>query len=160
MLEGVLTTAVFTFRILLAAVFGILIGLGREKRRKGAGSRTFALIALGATLFTILSVHGFTGGDEYVRRDPARISSNIVTGIGFLGAGVIWRERDNMVHGLTTAAGIWVSAAIGTALGVGYYSIAFATFVAVLVIMSLGHPFEDYPSRKRRGKKKKRTKKA
>jgi putative Mg2+ transporter-C (MgtC) family protein len=101
----------------IAVLFGLLIGVERELRHKAAGMGTNVLIAVGACIFTILSI----------RVDPAspsRIAANILTGIGFIGAGLILKEGDGNIHGLTTAAGIWMTAAIGMALGFGFYILA------------------------------------
>jgi putative Mg2+ transporter-C (MgtC) family protein len=119
-------------RLLLAAVLGAGIGFQRERAGKPAGLRTHVLICLGSALFTVVSVLGFTGSV-----DPSRIAAGVVTGIGFIGAGVIFRGmRGDKVMGITTAASIWVTAAIGIAAGVGLYIIAVATAViTVLVLM-------------------------
>jgi putative Mg2+ transporter-C (MgtC) family protein len=119
-------------RLLLAAVLGGAIGFQRERAGKPAGLRTHVLICLGSALFTVVSVLGFTGNV-----DPSRIAAGVVTGIGFIGAGVIFRGmRGDKVMGITTAASIWVTAAIGIAAGVGLYIIAVATaLVTVLVLM-------------------------
>ena len=102
-----------------AFVLAAIIGIEREVRHKSAGARTHILVGLGSALFTLVSVYGFAGmvEDETVR-DPGRIAAQIVTGIGFLGAGVIF-VRQNVVSGLTTAASIWVSASVGMACGAG-----------------------------------------
>ncbi|MFA5078210.1 MAG: MgtC/SapB family protein [Dehalococcoidia bacterium] len=119
-------------RLLLAAALGGAIGFQRERAGKPAGLRTHMLICLGSALFTVVSVLGFTGNV-----DPARIAAGVVTGIGFIGAGVIFRGmRGDKVMGITTAASIWVTAAIGIAAGVGLYIIAVATaLITVLVLM-------------------------
>ena len=119
-------------RLLLAAFLGGIIGFQREKANKPAGLRTHILICLGSALFTVVSVLGFTGNV-----DPSRIAAGVVTGIGFIGAGVIFRGmRGDKVMGITTAASIWVTAAIGIAAGAGLYIIASATaLVTVLVLM-------------------------
>jgi len=113
---------------------GGLIGIEREFRAKEAGFRTHFLVALGAAVFMILSAHGF--GDilfsENTRLDVSRIAAQVVSGIGFIGAGTIIFQR-HAVHGLTTAAGLWVTAAIGMAAGAGLYVIAaFTTFLVLL----------------------------
>jgi putative Mg2+ transporter-C (MgtC) family protein len=122
-------------RLALAAVLGAAIGLEREIRERGAGLRTHLLVSLGSALFTIVSAYGFhafrASGQNV---DPSRIAAQIVTGIGFLGAGAIIRQGLS-VRGLTTAATLWVVAAIGLATGAGYYSAAIVT--TVLVIVSL-----------------------
>jgi putative Mg2+ transporter-C (MgtC) family protein len=125
-------------RLVLAALFGAAIGVERELREREAGLRTHLLVCVGSALFTIVSAYGFreflVNGGAVVRADPARIAAQIVTGIGFLGAGAIIRQG-LAVRGLTTAATLWVVAAIGLAAGAGYYSAAAIT--TVLVILSL-----------------------
>jgi putative Mg2+ transporter-C (MgtC) family protein len=122
-------------RLALAAALGGLIGVERELREREAGLRTHLLVALGSALFTIVSAYGFhaflTSGQSVVRADPTRIAAQIVTGIGFLGAGAIIRQGLS-VRGLTTAATLWVVAAIGLAAGAGYYSAAVITTALVL----------------------------
>ena len=128
-------------RLALAAVFGGAIGLERELRDREAGLRTHMLVSVGAALFTIISAYGFRdflihNGGGIVRADPSRIAAQIVTGIGFLGAGAIIRQGFS-VRGLTTAATLWVVAAIGLASGAGYYS---AALIATLVVLGLLWP--------------------
>jgi putative Mg2+ transporter-C (MgtC) family protein len=125
-------------RLAVAAGLGGLIGFERELRDREAGFRTHILVCLGSALFTIVSAYGFreflTSGDAVVRADPTRIAAQIVTGIGFLGAGAIIRQGLS-VRGLTTAATLWVAAAIGLASGAGYYSGAvIATVVTLLAL--------------------------
>lgn len=120
-------------KLLASLLAGAIIGAEREYRSKNAGFRTIILITLGSTLFTIISSvmgHGY---------DPARIASNVITGIGFLGAGAIFKEGIT-VKGLTTAAVIWVSAAIGMAIGIGEYEFAGLVLFFVMLIM-LGFPY-------------------
>ena len=129
----------FLFRILLASFLGALIGLEREKHGRAAGLRTHLLVSMGAAVFTILSE--LISQDENVANgllsDPARIAAQVVSGIGFLGAGVIIKEGVN-VHGLTTAACMWGVAAIGMAAGGGYYGVAvIATAVALVSLIFL-----------------------
>ena len=125
-------------RLLFACALGGLIGFERELRDREAGIRTHLLVSLGSALFTIVSAYGFheflTGGGAVVRADPSRIAAQIVTGIGFLGAGAIIREGLS-VRGLTTAATLWVVAAIGMACGAGYYWPAAATTVLTLLAL-------------------------
>ena len=137
-----MTPVEFTIRLLLAAGLGAAIGIEREWHRKPAGLRTNMLIAVGSTLFTVMSMHlGAHGGNQ------DRISSNIVTGIGFLGAGAIMRHRES-VTGMTTAATIWVNAAVGVAVGAGEYELAsLATLVTLVVLAALG-PLERYFERR------------
>jgi putative Mg2+ transporter-C (MgtC) family protein len=125
-------------RLSLAAALGGAIGFERELRDREAGLRTHLLVCLGSALFTIVSAYGFreflTSGDQVVRADPTRIAAQIVTGIGFLGAGAIIRQGLS-VRGLTTAATLWVSAAIGIAAGAGYYSGAVLGTIVTLVAL-------------------------
>ncbi len=114
-----------TIRLVLAAVLGGAVGLERELREREAGLRTHLLVSVGAAIFTLVSAYGF-GDFRYgmgLTLDPTRIAAQIVTGIGFLGAGAIIRQGLS-VRGLTTAATLWVVAAIGMATGAGYYSVA------------------------------------
>ena len=133
-----ITFAEELLRIVLAAGLGAAVGLEREVREREAGLRTHMLVAVGSALFTLVSAYGFseffaqTG--PVVPVDPTRIAAQIVTGIGFLGAGAIIRQGMN-VRGLTTAATLWAVAAIGLASGAGYYSGAIATTVVVLVAL-------------------------
>lgn len=123
-------------RLVTAVFLGGAIGLERELKGKEAGLRTNILICVGAALFAHLSTVfvEFTGGPA----DPGRVASNIVTGVGFLGAGVIW-QAEQKVQGLTTAATIWVVAAIGVAAGIGLYVVAVgATFLVLVVLYPLG----------------------
>lgn len=126
----------FLAHIAVAALLGGAIGLERGYRAKEAGFRTHFLVALGAALFMILSAHGFDGAlvTENHRLDVSRIAAQVVSGIGFIGAGTIIFQRQT-VHGLTTAAGLWVTAAIGMAAGAGMYLLA--TFTALLVLIGL-----------------------
>jgi putative Mg2+ transporter-C (MgtC) family protein len=125
-------------RLALAAVLGGLIGVERELREREAGLRTHLLVALGSALFTLSSAYGFhaflASGQAVVRVDPTRIAAQIVTGIGFLGAGAIIRQGLS-VRGLTTAATLWVVAAVGLAAGAGYYSAAVITTGLVLIAL-------------------------
>ena len=125
-------------RLSLAAVLGGAIGFERELRDREAGLRTHLLVCLGSALFTIVSAYGFreflASGDQVIRADPTRIAAQIVTGIGFLGAGAIIRQGLS-VRGLTTAATLWVAAAIGIAAGAGYYAGAVLGTVITLVAL-------------------------
>ncbi len=127
-LETILT------RLLLALVLGGLIGIEREYRDKSAGFRTLILISLGSCLFTLVSILLTNGTTD-------RIASNIVTGIGFIGAGVIFKT-DKGVNGLTTAASVWAVAAIGMACGSGLYTISIVTCLAIIIILFALHPLE------------------
>jgi putative Mg2+ transporter-C (MgtC) family protein len=126
----------FILRIFVAALLGGIIGLEREYRAKEAGFRTHFLVALGSALFMIVSAYGFEGAmltPEH-RWDVSRVASQVVSGIGFIGAGtIIFHKSENVVRGLTTAAGLWVTAAIGLACGGGMYVLSIASTFLVLV---------------------------
>lgn len=118
-------------KVLIACLLCGLIGLEREYRQKSAGFRTHLLVGLGSTMFTLLSMHGFGAAD------PSRVAAQIVSGIGFIGAGAILRQGLS-VRGLTTAATLWLVASIGMSVGVGWYSPALvATLVALLTLILL-----------------------
>lgn len=119
-------------QLVLSALLGAAVGWEREKLHKAAGYRTLSLVAVGVTLFTQLSQYGFTG----TALDGSRIASQVVTGIGFLGAGLIIFHNER-VQNLTTAATVWVVAAIGMAVGVGWYAAAVITAVISLVVLLL-----------------------
>ncbi len=126
-------------RLALAAALGSIIGLEREFREREAGLRTHLLVSLGSALFTIVSAFGFHDvlthdPQVVVRLDPSRIAAQIVSGIGFLGAGAIIRQGLS-IRGLTTAATLWVVAAIGMAAGAGFYSVAIITTVVALIAL-------------------------
>ena len=127
----------FVLRLFVAAMLGGVIGLEREYRAKEAGFRTHFLVALGSGLFMILSQFGFDdvlAHYERVSLDPSRIASQVVTGIGFIGAGTIIFQK-HVVRGLTTAAGLWVTSAIGMTAGAGMYVLSIATTVLVLLCL-------------------------
>lgn len=126
--------------LLLALLCSLVIGFERQFRHKAAGIRTHCLVALGSCTFTLVSGFGFSSvlGTD-VNLDPSRIAAQVVSGIGFLGAGVIFMRR-NVVRGLTTAAGIWVSAAVGMACGAGMPVIAIALTVLHLLLLVVISP--------------------
>lgn len=124
---SILPQIFFVGQVILAIILGGAIGWQREVRGKAAGARTYALVAAGSTLFTILSVVAFP-------LDTARVAAQIVVGIGFLGAGAILHREDRIV-GLTTAAGLWVSAAIGMAIGLGFYFLSIVLTLVILVVL-------------------------
>jgi putative Mg2+ transporter-C (MgtC) family protein len=125
-------------RLSVAAVLGGAIGMERELRERGAGLRTHLVVCVGSALFTLVSAYGFheflVNGGSLVRTDPTRIAAQIVSGIGFLGAGAIIRQGLS-VRGLTTAATLWLVAAIGMASGAGYYSAALISTVGALLTL-------------------------
>lgn len=128
------------FRLMLSFVLGAVIGTEREYRSKSAGLRTMILIAVGSTLFTILS--------GKIGTDADRIAANIVTGIGFLGAGIIFREN-NRVVGVTTAAIVWVTAALGMGIGAGMYAVTLSCFVIAGLSLVILSPIQKYIRHKR-----------
>lgn len=134
-------------RVLIAAILGAALGFEREWRGKEAGLRTNTLIALGAALFTAMSVELGAGSG-----DPARIAAQVVTGVGFLGAGAILHQGGT-VQGLTTAAMIWVNASIGVAAGAGHVRLAVATTAIVLLTMIVLSPIDTWLQRKRPAKR-------
>ena len=139
----------FILRLLAATAMGAAIGFEREYHAKEAGLRTHLLVALGSCLFMILSIYGFDFmlGRDHVSFDPSRIAAQVVTGIGFIGAGTIIFQKQ-AVRGLTTAAGLWVTAAIGLACGNGMYWVALITTVIVLVSLGLINVYLPYFSQK------------
>ena len=124
-------------RIVLAFVLGGIIGYERESIQRPAGLRTHMLVAAGSAAFTLVSAYGFEG--EGTVRDPSRIAAQVVTGIGFLGAGTIWRTTDT-VRGLTTAASIWLVAATGMLVGAGLYGLAIFTTLGGFATLRWGRP--------------------
>jgi putative Mg2+ transporter-C (MgtC) family protein len=136
----------FIIRVSVAVIFGFCIGLERELTNKYAGLRTHILVCLGACVFTLISIYGFptfAPGDNVVVdqatgiRDTARVAAQIVTGIGFIGAGTVLRNGP-IVLGLTTAATLWIAASIGMACGAGMFDIAFAgTCLAIITLVSV-----------------------
>ena len=122
------------FRLFAAGLMGGLIGLEREFRAKEAGVRTHFIVALGSALFMIISQFAFEGRQH----DAARVAAQVVSGIGFIGAGVIIFQK-NAVRGITTAAGLWVAAAIGLACGGGMYPVAIAATLLTVMVLEMMH---------------------
>jgi len=121
-------------RLIVAAALGALVGFERERAHKPAGLRTLILICMGSAMFTIVSIYGFSGNVI----DQSRVAAGIVTGIGFIGAGVILHGvRGTLVVGLTTAASVWIIAAIGMAVGTGMYLLAVVAAVIVFFILMI-----------------------
>lgn len=130
-----LDTETMLMRLLLAALLGGLIGWERERRNKQAGLKTHLLVAVGSTLIMLTSIYGFDHSlinHPNARFDPARLAAQVVSGIGFLGAGAILRRSNHIISGLTTAATLWVAAAIGLSVGSGFYWPAVITTAIVL----------------------------
>jgi putative Mg2+ transporter-C (MgtC) family protein len=122
-------------RLLVALVLGAVVGLERERQERAAGLRTVTMVSLGSCLFTIVGAYGFPN------TDPSRVAAQIVTGIGFLGAGTIFLRKD-LVRGLTTAATIWAVAAIGMAVGTSQYTVAVFTTLLILSVLMVLKPIE------------------
>jgi putative Mg2+ transporter-C (MgtC) family protein len=136
--QAALPPLAIVLRLLLAFACGAAIGLNREFHRKPAGFRTFGLVSIGSALLVIVMQNGHGGPDA-----QSRVIQGIVTGIGFLGAGVIFRrESPTKVSGLTTAAAVWLTAGLGVAAGLGQYVVAIAGAVLSLLLLLLGGPFE------------------
>jgi len=138
-------------RVVFSTLAGIIMGLERTIYNKPAGTRTFSLVSLGSTLITLVSVHGAEGLGLKITPDPLRIAAQIVTGIGFIGAGVIWNNKTGVKHGITTAAELWVVSAIGMAIGVGLYKLAILVMVCALSAIFTGRQLDLYF--KKQGKK-------
>ncbi|MDP3970478.1 MAG: MgtC/SapB family protein [bacterium] len=124
---------IVTFQLSLSAILGAVIGWERERIHKAAGHRTLGLVAVGVTLFTLISQYGFPGAVDF---DPSRIAAQVISGIGFLGAGLIIFHNDK-IENLTTAATIWIVASIAMAVGIGWYSVALIATVLALVILHI-----------------------
>ena len=119
--------------LLLAVALGAIVGIEREKAHRPAGLRTHMLVSLGSCLFTIVSIN--------FSAQPAQVAGAIVTGIGFIGAGTIWSERDK-VKGITTAASLWATAAIGLTTGIGDFPLAATVTILVLIILASKYVIE------------------
>ncbi len=138
-------------RLLLAALFGALIGLERERKAWSAGLRTHMMVCVGSCLIMMVSAFGFSDilGTAHVELDPSRIAAQVVSGIGFIGAGTImFQKQETTIRGLTTAAGLWTVAAIGLATGGGmYFGAAATTFIALIILWAI-QPLEKIYSKK------------
>ena len=147
-----LTTQEILIRLFLAAILGAVIGWDRRLHSKPAGLRTMSLVSLGSATFTLIGISAMlqltnaeqaAGIDALVRLDTSRVIAGIVGGIGFLGAGAIIQSRGK-VQGMTTASGIWMTAAIGVATGLGQYTLAFAaTLLAFIILVLLRQSLDD-----------------
>jgi putative Mg2+ transporter-C (MgtC) family protein len=139
-----LSTSEIIIRLVLAAVLGSLVGLERQRLAWAAGLRTHMLVCLGSALAMLVSAYGFEEIITYpsVTLDPSRVAAQVISGIGFIGAGTILFLRQRVVRGLTTAAGLWTVAAIGLAVGGGMYLAAGATTAITLVILAVLKPLE------------------
>jgi len=134
-------------RLLLACLFGGLVGLERERKSWAAGMRTHMMVCLGSALIMIVSAYGFNDiiSHSGIELDPSRIAAQVVSGIGFIGAGtILFTKTGNMVRGLTTAAGLWTVAGVGLATGAGLFTAAAFTTVLALIILWALQPLEKY----------------
>ena len=127
--------AALMIRVGLACILGWLIGNERKNRNKSAGTRTHAIVALGSALAMVVSKYGFMDMPDH---DAARVAAQVVSGVGFLGAGIIF-VRNNLVNGLTTAAGLWATASVGLAMGSGLYVIGIASALVLIVMQEITH---------------------
>ena len=132
------------FRLTASALLGALVGLERERHEWAAGLRTHMLVCVGSTLVMLVSMFGFSEvqNDPHISFDPSRVAAQVISGIGFLGAGTILFLRQEVIRGLTTAASLWTIAAVGLAVGGGLYVAAVATTLAALIILALVRPLE------------------
>lgn len=128
----------YIVRLTVASVCGVIIGFERTNRAKEAGLRTHCIVACASCLIMLVSIYGFVNIPGVTTRDPARIAAQIVSGIGFLGAGMVF-VKHQMISGLTTAAGIWATAGIGMAIGCGMYVVGIAGTVLILLAQMVLH---------------------
>ncbi len=143
-MDPLLFQTTLLLRIASAVLFGFMLGFEREITGKFAGLRTHILVSVGSAVFTLLSIHGFkymTAEGLVGINDPARVAAQIITGIGFIGAGTVMRQGTN-ISGITTAATLWVSAAVGMACGCGMFFLATIATVASLIVLTLIRHFE------------------
>lgn len=138
--EWILEQGDYLLRVLVAGLCGLFIGYERESRMKLAGIRTHTIIAMAASLMVVISKYGFFDviGRESVSVDASRVAASVVTGIGFLGAGIIW-NRKTTISGVTTSAGIWATLGIGMAMGAGMWTLGIGSTVILLVTQYLFH---------------------
>lgn len=142
------TNSEFTlvFQLIFAMFFGWLIGWERKHWKKPAGGRTFMLIALGSCLFSIISIEAAKILSNGALVDPTRIAANILTGIGFIGAGLIFHRQEH-VEGVTSAAAIWVAAAVGMAVAFHFYTLALVTSLLTVIGLNLGYATRKFVAR-------------
>lgn len=132
----------YLLRIIVAMILGMMIGNERKNRMKSAGMRTHALVALGSALMMVVSKYGFA---DSVQGDGARLAAQVVSGVGFLGAGMIF-VRNNLVSGLTTAAGVWTTAGIGLTIGSGMYFVGIFSALMVVAMQNISHRIPVFSS--------------
>ena len=141
-------TVTVVLRVLLAALAGALVGLEREFHGRAAGMRTHMMVALGAALAAMIGL--FTVNELGISSDPMRVGAQVISGVGFLGAGtILLRGGGSRITGLTTAAGLWTAASIGLAVGIGFYVGAFMTVFAAMLTFTLITSLEHFLNRKR-----------
>ena len=141
-------TVTVVLRVLLAALAGALVGLEREFHGRAAGMRTHMMVALGAALAAMIGL--FTVNELGISSDPMRVGAQVISGVGFLGAGtILLRGGGSRITGLTTAAGLWTAASIGLAVGIGFYVGAFMTVIAAMLTFTLITSLEHFLNRKR-----------
>lgn len=141
-------TVTVVIRVLLAALAGALVGLEREFHGRAAGMRTHMMVALGAALAAMIGL--FTVNELGISSDPMRVGAQVISGVGFLGAGtILLRGGGSRITGLTTAAGLWTAASIGLAVGIGFYVGAFMTVFAAMLTFTLITSLEHFLNRKR-----------
>ncbi|SHL62749.1 putative Mg2+ transporter-C (MgtC) family protein [Chitinophaga jiangningensis] len=145
-----LTWQEIAIRLSMAALFGALIGLERERKDWTAGMRTHMMVSVGSCLIMMVSAFGFSDvlGTEHVVLDPSRVAAQVISGIGFIGAGTILFMKQGTIRGLTTAAGLWTVAAIGLATGGGMYFAAGATTLVAIIILWALQPLEKRVSQR------------
>lgn len=134
---NIVSTAI---RLLLALICGGILGIERGRKKRPAGFRTYMLVCVGATLVMITNQYIYT---QYSNTDPTRMGAQVISGIGFLGAGTIIVTGKNRVKGLTTAAGLWAAACIGLSIGIGFYSGAIIGCILIFVVMSALHRLDE-----------------
>lgn len=141
-------------RLLTGAFCGAIIGIERERKEWAAGMRTHMMVSVGATLYMIVSIYGFSEvlNQDNMSIDPSRVASQVVSGIGFIGAGTIIFLRQGVIRGLTTASGLWTVAGIGLAVGGGMYVAGVATTLIALIILWVLQPIESYVYRRSKWK--------
>ncbi len=130
-----LNTEDMVLRLLFSFIVGWVLGKERKIRQKPVGSRTHIIICLAATVTSIISAYGFEGFQPPGSSDPARLMVGIITGMGFIGAGIIWKDTGGGIQGITTAANVFLTACLGLAIGLGYYLlVALATIIAFITL--------------------------
>ncbi|SMG53839.1 MgtC/SapB family protein [Paenibacillus aquistagni] len=130
---------IMIFKLTLALLFGLLIGLDRQMKQKQLGMRPSMVICIASCLLTIVSIEAFNqfGGDKHPNMDPMRLAAQIVSGVGFIGAGVILRRSNEVISGLTSAALIWSASALGVAIGAGFYKEAICGILLLIIAVNL-----------------------